>query len=170
MFLCQPCFEHRMKDGGVPEGNYFFAASSRGECEDCGEIADCLDIRSSQLPIPSPQFHCRISLTGFKPLAVWYYIQNRGYVGNCIIWWREGGHGYTCNLDEAWKVNEAKAQELCSSRDGKDVMWSVAEVNVLTQRHLTDESLRKLKTRVRIRALKEVQCVRAWKEGQSERC
>ena len=32
-----------------------------------------------------------------------YYVQNieRGFVGDNIIWWRKGGHGYTCNLDDA---------------------------------------------------------------------
>ena len=32
-----------------------------------------------------------------------YYLQNceRGHVGNCLLWWRKGGHGYTTNLDDA---------------------------------------------------------------------
>jgi len=36
-----------------------------------------------------------------------YYIQDkRQTVGNCILFWREEGRGYTTNLDEAWLVEE----------------------------------------------------------------
>ncbi len=39
-----------------------------------------------------------------------YYIRDRRQtVGNCVMWWREGGNGYTCNLDEAGKYTEAAA-------------------------------------------------------------
>ena len=32
-----------------------------------------------------------------------YYVENiqRGRVGNCLLFWRKGGHGYSCNLAEA---------------------------------------------------------------------
>jgi len=66
-----------------------------------------------------------------------YYIQNKGYVGNCLKWWREGGHGYTCNLDEAWKVSKEKAEEICKSRPKEDIMWKVSFVDQMAERHLT---------------------------------
>ena len=65
-----------------------------------------------------------------------YYIQNKGYVGNCLLWWREGGHGYTCNLDEAWRVDEAKAREITAVRRGEDVAWPVEEAEAMAQRHV----------------------------------
>jgi len=32
-----------------------------------------------------------------------YYLQRHagGYVGNSMIWWKEGDHGYSCDLSEA---------------------------------------------------------------------
>ena len=41
-----------------------------------------------------------------------YYIQNvdRGFVGNCPLWWRQGDHGYTCDLSEAGKYDEKQMQ------------------------------------------------------------
>jgi hypothetical protein len=52
-----------------------------------------------------------------------YYIQNRGYCGNCLRWWKDGGHGYTSNLDEAWKVSKERAEEICRSRPEEDIPW-----------------------------------------------
>ena len=37
-----------------------------------------------------------------------FYLQDtRDYVGNCILWWREGNAGYTTNIDEAAVVDES---------------------------------------------------------------
>jgi len=31
-----------------------------------------------------------------------FYLQDkRGFVGNAVLWWRKGGHGYTCDLTDA---------------------------------------------------------------------
>lgn len=75
-----------------------------------------------------------------------FYIQNKSFVGNCHLWWRSGGCGYTYNLNEALKATEEEAKEICSSRDtGEDIPWSVEAVDSLAQRHLTDGALRLLK-------------------------
>ena len=44
-----------------------------------------------------------------------YYIHCRAhgaYVGNCMLWWAEGGSGYTCDLDKAWKVTGEEADSI----------------------------------------------------------
>lgn len=70
-----------------------------------------------------------------------YYIQNTGYCGNCIIFWRVDGHGYTTNLDEAWKVTREHAERICRSRPKEDIPLAASLVDSLAERHLNCERL-----------------------------
>ena len=70
-----------------------------------------------------------------------YYIQNKGQVGNCLLWWRVEGHGYTCNLNEAWQVNQEKAAAICRSRPREDIPWPVKRVDKAAERHVSLELL-----------------------------
>lgn len=74
-----------------------------------------------------------------------FYIQNVGFVGNCLKWWRTGGSGYTVDLNEAWKVTKEQADHICSSRPKEDFPWKCADVKLYAQSHLTEGGLRKLK-------------------------
>lgn len=65
-----------------------------------------------------------------------YYIENIRNGSDCCVWWRVDGKGYTRNLDEAWKVDEAKAREICRSRPEQDVMRDAADVDARATRHL----------------------------------
>ena len=53
-----------------------------------------------------------------------YYIQNkeRGYVGNCILWWRKKDSGYSTKLSQAKKFSKKEAKEICGNNKGF-VMW-----------------------------------------------
>lgn len=42
-----------------------------------------------------------------------YYIQNVGFCGDCLRWWRKGRNGYTLNLDEAMRVTKKEAMAIC---------------------------------------------------------
>ena len=42
-----------------------------------------------------------------------YYIRNDGYSGNALIWWREGGKGYTSDIREAGKYTKDRAENIC---------------------------------------------------------
>lgn len=76
-----------------------------------------------------------------------YYIQDtRQIVGNCALWWRKDGHGYTCNLDEAWKIDPAVYGTPC--RD-TDVFRLCSEVDALAERHVDVQRLPKKKRRVK---------------------
>lgn len=66
-----------------------------------------------------------------------YYIQNKGFVGNCLLWWREGGSGYTCNLNEAWKVSKEEAGRICRTRPREDIAHPVSLIDSLAVRHAT---------------------------------
>lgn len=36
-----------------------------------------------------------------------YYVENRErHNGDSMVWWKKGGHGYSCNLEEAEVFNE----------------------------------------------------------------
>ena len=135
MFLCKGCFENRMQDAGIKDA--CFMPCSVGHCEDCGQTQRCADPPSRILPVPTSRF----------AVPALYYIQNRGFCGNCIFWWREGSCGYTTNLSKAGKFTEEEAKKLCCGRDKQDVAWQVKEVDALVERHLTDAGLRSLKER-----------------------
>lgn len=46
-----------------------------------------------------------------------YYIRDRrSFVGNACLWWREGGKGYTTNLDDAGKFTEEDAHRIHRNR------------------------------------------------------
>jgi hypothetical protein len=64
-----------------------------------------------------------------------YYIQDtRSYCGNSVSWSCPQGHGYTCDLDKAWRVNKAQAEIICRNRD-TDKMWPCEEIDKRSQRH-----------------------------------
>ena len=55
---------------------------------------------------------------------LWNSNSGRGYCGDCLLWWRVEGKGYTCDLDYAWKVTEEKAAAIC--RDRPAIVYRVA--------------------------------------------
>ncbi len=70
-----------------------------------------------------------------------YYIQHIGFNGNCLKWWRPEGHGYTMNLDEAWKVTKEQAESICRTRPDEDLAHPVSVIDLLATRHLNCEAL-----------------------------
>jgi hypothetical protein len=64
-----------------------------------------------------------------------YFIQDarRGsVVGNCASWWRENGHGYTCDLNDAGTFTGSHARGLRYS----DVAWPVEHVRAHAVTHV----------------------------------
>jgi hypothetical protein len=64
--------------------------------------------------------------------------------GNCVQFWRVDGHGYTCNLDEAWKLPREKALEVVRGKRG-DRAYRVDEVDAIAARHVDFQLLRDIK-------------------------
>lgn len=73
-----------------------------------------------------------------------YYIMQRQCSGNCAIWWRAGGNGYTCNLDEAEVMSHAEAEKTCRSRPGEDFAVPEQLVRMAVRRHADVNVLREL--------------------------
>ncbi len=71
-----------------------------------------------------------------------YYVQNSGYCGNSLRWWRENGHGYTSNLREAWKVTKDQAESICRCRPNEDTPRSASAMDAIAELHVTADALR----------------------------
>lgn len=70
-----------------------------------------------------------------------YYIQNKGYCGNSLRWWREDGSGYTSDLGQAWKLTLAEAERVCSCRPKEDYPRLCSEVDAMAERHVDAQRL-----------------------------
>lgn len=71
-----------------------------------------------------------------------FYIQNKGFSGNCLRFWKADRCGYTSNLDEAMKVSKEEAEEVRSWRDGEDTTYPVEFIDRIAHRHVNYETLR----------------------------
>lgn len=70
----------------------------------------------------------------------YYYIQDtRQIVGNCALWWRHEGKGYTCELLDAG-LFKGNSSEVHSDRDC-DVPWPAELVRKLVIGHVTTDHL-----------------------------
>lgn len=59
------------------------------------------------------------------------YVQDsRSYVGNCPLWWRPEGKGYTTNLDEAGRYTFDEAMRMHEIRS-TDIPWFCREIDPL---------------------------------------
>lgn len=68
-----------------------------------------------------------------------FYIQDtRQVCGNSAFWWRPDGAGYTCNVDEAWKVPGTWTGR------STDMLRPCAGVDRLTARHFDVQKLSSL--------------------------
>lgn len=52
-----------------------------------------------------------------------YYIQNSGYIGNAMIWWRKGGKGYTSYIADAGRFSEKEMHDIIDNRPEDDMAW-----------------------------------------------
>ena len=69
-----------------------------------------------------------------------YYVRNVSkVVGNSVLWWAEGGHGYTCDLRKAWKVPESKAREICRDRPKEDFIVLAKKAEAATELHVDSQ-------------------------------
>lgn len=116
-----------------------------------------LDPRRNASPQLTSTASQPLNLRGwFRKIIVWFrgketapvpdlfYIQTTGIVGNCAMFWRPNGKGYTTNLDDAWKVSEAAARRICETRPMEDIPRPVTVVNSLAARHVHIDDLRQL--------------------------
>jgi len=71
------------------------------------------------------------------------YIVN-GYCGDCFRFWKIDGHGYTTDLNEAWKLTEKNAAKICSDPDRKDFAIYSDIAEKASRLHVNSEIYREL--------------------------
>lgn len=52
-----------------------------------------------------------------------YYLQTRGYVGNSLMWWKKGKHGYTTDVRRAHVFTREEAYGQAKVRPTEDFPW-----------------------------------------------
>lgn len=60
-----------------------------------------------------------------------FFIQDsRVYVGNCIMWWRAEGKGYTTDISDAGRFTKEEAEKICNPRTGRktDIMHRCEDI------------------------------------------
>lgn len=67
-----------------------------------------------------------------------YILDKRSCVGNCALWWKPNGKGYTCNLDDAGLYTFKEA----SSHRETDIAVPMAMARNLVVSHVRWDSLR----------------------------
>jgi len=114
----------------------------KGKCEEVAQALQtaCLDgafMMKEALATPSASAGAGESL---------YLLQDtRSYVGNCPMWWRKGGNGYTTMIDEAERYTLAAAVRQHLSR-GCDLPWLASEIEPLARRTVDVQDMHKLRS------------------------
>ena len=72
--------------------------------------------------------------------ALFYIQDTRTIIGNCALWWKPEGAGYTCDLEHAGKYTVAMLTACCL-RD-TDKAWPAEFVDPQAQRHVHTDGLR----------------------------
>jgi hypothetical protein len=66
-----------------------------------------------------------------------YYIQdNRGYVGNSVLWWGYDGNGYTTELNKAQKYSREEVIKHFVDGRHSDVIWRASHVETKIRTHV----------------------------------
>lgn len=77
-----------------------------------------------------------------------YFIQHRGYVGNCLLWWGPDRCGYTCDLNKAGRYTVEEVKQITgrgvrrmehNRRKKQDIGRLVSKVLAKATVHLTSE-------------------------------
>ena len=70
-----------------------------------------------------------------------FYIQKLGFVGNCLLWWRKGGCGYTCDIEQAEVFNDNNPVPLHIKKDMGFKIWSKEYIDKHTSLHVDSEKI-----------------------------
>jgi hypothetical protein len=72
-----------------------------------------------------------------------YYVENiqRGNVGNCMLWWKIGGHGYGCNLKKAQVFDENDPSLASIRNSGKYKLWEKNYIDSIAILHVDSQDV-----------------------------
>lgn len=98
------------------------------------KAADAIDF-----PTPPPA-----TGSGGEVVAMFYIQDTRSYVGNCPLWWRPDGNGYTTRIDDAGKFTELWARRQEEKRD-TDKAWPCEFIDSIQRPTIDMQDLRRMK-------------------------
>ena len=99
---------------------------------------------SKDLLAPAPSGACAETLVESDEL--FYIMSPYGPCGNSASWWAIDGHGYTADLNKAWKVSRKAADDILRMKRG-DQAFSGSEIDALAQRHFDIQDLCNVRSR-----------------------
>ncbi len=72
-----------------------------------------------------------------------YYLEREqsGYVGNCLLWWRSGHCGYTCDLGDAQIFDECDPRFVGAMKSGKYRARACAYIETKASHHVDHQRL-----------------------------
>lgn len=68
-----------------------------------------------------------------------FYLQTRGHVGNCFLWWKKGRHGYTCDIKQAHIFTREEAFGQAKIRPDVDFPWRKSYIDAHVVLHINSE-------------------------------
>jgi len=68
-----------------------------------------------------------------------YYMQTTGHVGNSLLWWRKGRHGYTCDIQQAHVFTREEALRQHECRPTEDFPWRKSYIDARLQHHVDSQ-------------------------------
>jgi len=75
-----------------------------------------------------------------KRERMYYLCDTRGVTGNCLMFWRKGGAGYTYNLDDCEVYPESVAMRMHNERTS-DMPYPKDVIDLLAERHVDHQDL-----------------------------
>lgn len=71
-----------------------------------------------------------------------YYVRNkeRGFVGNCCLWWQWDDNGYTCDIRAAKVFLDSELEGIRGNP--KYAIYEIGMINNLVQHHIDFQDLR----------------------------
>lgn len=73
-------------------------------------------------------------------MSLFYIASPYAPCGNCVMWWADGGHGYTVDLAEAWRVDKEEAERIVRMRRG-DAAYPVEAIHARARMHFDAQLL-----------------------------
>lgn len=65
-----------------------------------------------------------------------YYMQVTGHCGNSLLWWRNGRHGYTLDIQQAHVFTRDEAMRQHRTRPTEDFPWRKDYIDAHIQHHV----------------------------------
>lgn len=70
-----------------------------------------------------------------------YYLQVKGHSGNSLLWWKDGRHGYTCDIQQAHVFTKKEAFGQAKVRPHDDIPWRKDYIDTHLQHHVNSETV-----------------------------